>query len=276
MLLSLVKQSIKVLASSTFFFLLDSIPQMDPSVNHSTVSTEVHEHMNRDICAAVVRLVLLLRDPKSYKKLLACRGRDAERLLDLFQDVSGSLPLKCWFQLSSEQLLDFGSFSVVKPLISKALARLSRASGLYPRCFPLSGLCKVGQQVTGGGFGDIWKGWVHEPGQKVSVKVMRVFEDSDVEAVLKVCFSKLPFYEQGLRYIQEFGREAVIWRQLCNPNVLPFFGIYYLEKRLCLVSPWMENGNIMEFLAKDSPNTERLPLVSTYSEPETLNNYRCQ
>ncbi|KAJ6551314.1 kinase-like domain-containing protein [Mycena capillaripes] len=74
---------------------------------------------------------------------------------------------------------------------------------------------------------------------------MRIFEDSDVEAVLK-----------------EFSREALIWRQLCHPNVLPFFGLYHLENRLCLVSPWMEYGNIMKFLAKNnSSNTDRLSLI---------------
>ncbi|KAJ6551298.1 kinase-like domain-containing protein [Mycena capillaripes] len=174
----------------------------------------------------VARLVLLLRDSDACKQFLACRGADAQTLLDLLQ-----------------ALLDLGSFSVVKRLISKALIRLSRASGLHPRCFELSGLQRVGQQVTGGGFGDIWKGLVR--GQRVSVKIMRIFEDSDVEGVLK-----------------EFGREAVIWRQLCHPNVLPFFGVYYLEKRLCLISPWMENGNIMKYVANKNPSTtDRLSLI---------------
>ncbi|KAJ7289148.1 kinase-like domain-containing protein, partial [Mycena rebaudengoi] len=171
-------------------------------------------------------LLLLLRDPESYKKFLSYRGADAQHLLDHLQD-----------------LLDLDSFVVAKPLIFKALLRLSRASGLHPRCFALSGLQKDSQQVTGGAFGDIWKGLVH--GQCVSIKIMRVFQDSDVEAVQK-----------------EFSREALIWRQLCHPNVLPFFGLYYLENRLCLVSPWMENGNIMKFLKSTNPSNEgRLSLI---------------
>ncbi|KAJ7678058.1 kinase-like domain-containing protein [Mycena polygramma] len=182
--------------------------------------------MNRDIFVLVVKLVLLLRDPESYKQFLECRGTDAERLLDLLQN-----------------LLDIDSFSVVKPLIFKALLRLSRASGLHPRCFALPKLQKVGDQVAAGGFGDLWKGLVS--GKSVSVKIMRVFRNGDVEAVLK-----------------EFGREALIWRQLCHPNVLPFFGVYYLENRLCLISPWMENGNMMEFLTNENPDHEdRLSLI---------------
>ncbi|KAF8201248.1 kinase-like domain-containing protein, partial [Mycena galopus ATCC 62051] len=125
----------------------------------------------------------------------------------------------------------------------QALLQLARPSGLHPRCFVLPGLRKVGQQVAGGGFGDIWKGVIR--GQSVCVKIMRIFEESDIQAALK-----------------EFGREAVIWRQMCHPNVLPFFGVYYLDNRLCLVSPWMEEGHIVKFIANKKPtNSERLSLI---------------
>ncbi|KAJ7785401.1 kinase-like domain-containing protein, partial [Mycena olivaceomarginata] len=108
--------------------------------------------------------------------------------------------------------------------ICRALWRLSRDTGLHPRCFALTGLQKIGQQVVGGGFSDIWKGLVQ--GQTVYVKMM-----------------------------------LVIWHQFCHPNLLPFFGLYYLENRLCLVSPWMENGNIMEFLRFDRRHSIRLSLI---------------
>jgi hypothetical protein len=51
-------------------------------------------------------------------------------------------------------------------------------------------LHKVGNQVAAGGFGDLWKGLVC--GVSVSVKIMRVFEDSDVQSILNVGFSSLP------------------------------------------------------------------------------------
>jgi hypothetical protein len=47
--------------------------------------------MNRDISIVVARLVLLLRDSDSYKKLLASGETQAQHLLDLMQDVSTSL-----------------------------------------------------------------------------------------------------------------------------------------------------------------------------------------
>jgi hypothetical protein len=78
----------------------------------------------------------------------------------------------------------------VKPLIFKALLRLSDASGIHPRCLPLSGLDEVGEQLAGGGFGDIRKGLVD--GQSVCLKIMRIFEDATIKAALKVFFSETP------------------------------------------------------------------------------------
>ena len=65
-------------------------------------------------------------------------------------------------------------------------------------------------------------------------------------------------------HLQEFSSEAVTWRQLFHPNVLPFYGVYQLVRnppRVCLVCPWMENGNLERFLADRAPNTDCVLLV---------------
>ncbi|KAJ7865759.1 kinase-like domain-containing protein [Mycena olivaceomarginata] len=44
----------------------------------------------------------------------------------------------------------------------------------------------------------------------------------------------------------------------------PLFGVYYLEgpiRRLCLVSPWMENGNISDYLERNPTGINRLTLL---------------
>ncbi|KAF8174668.1 kinase-like domain-containing protein, partial [Mycena galopus ATCC 62051] len=212
--------------SKSLFVKLSNDGKRSMESTHTT-SGGIYQHMNLCLSVAVVGLVLVLQDRNSYRELLMYRGTDAQRLLDSLQDF-----------------LDLDSFSVVKPLICKALLRLSHASGLYPQCFTLTGLQKVGQQVDGGRFGDIWKGLVH--GHTVCVKIMRIFQNDRVKDLLK-----------------EFSREALIWHQLCHPNLLPFFGLYYhdLDNRLCLVSPWMENGNIVEFLRKSPPDMDRLSLI---------------
>jgi len=60
-----------------------------------------------------------------------------------------------------------------------------------------------------------------------------------------------------VKVLKEFSSEAVLWKQLSHPNILPFYGVYHLEEktpRLCLTAPWMENGNAVEFL-KRYPDT---------------------
>ncbi|KAJ7113567.1 kinase-like domain-containing protein [Mycena epipterygia] len=219
-ILELLKRHTSLVA--LFKFLQQSHQNVGNSYPSHIISKALYVQTSGTIAVVTV---LFLRDPESYKAFLTCPQTEAQQLLDLLQD-----------------LLDHDISSVIRPFLFKTLLRLSRVSGLHPKCFTLTGLQKLGEQVAAGGFGDIWKGAFC--GQNVSVKVMRLFEDSDVKAVLK-----------------GFGREAVIWRQLCHPNLLPFFGLYYLDKRLCLVSPWMENGNILKFLNKESHDINRLSLI---------------
>jgi serine/threonine protein kinase len=56
--------------------------------------------------------------------------------------------------------------------------------------------------------------------------------------------------------------EAAIWQQLFHPNILPFYGMYFLEdySQLRLVSPWMDNGNAINYL-RENPLADRVSLV---------------
>lgn len=66
----------------------------------------------------------------------------------------------------------------------KALIKLSRATGLYPECLVLKGIEIIGDAVGGGGFADIFKGRLQ--GQEIAVKVLKVYQKSDIEKLLKV------------------------------------------------------------------------------------------
>lgn len=63
-----------------------------------------------------------------------------------------------------------------------------------------------------------------------------------------------------------FCREVVTWRSLQHPNVLPLLGVTVTEDHLVMVSEWMNNGDINEFLEKNT-DVDRLELVSPLSEP---------
>jgi len=63
-----------------------------------------------------------------------------------------------------------------------------------------------------------------------------------------------------LNSVQRFCKEVVTWRTLRHPNVLPLIGVMMTETQFAMVSDWMENGNINEFV-KANPDANRLELV---------------
>ncbi|EIN07660.1 kinase-like protein, partial [Punctularia strigosozonata HHB-11173 SS5] len=52
-------------------------------------------------------------------------------------------------------------------------------------------------------------------------------------------------------------REALLWRYLSHPHVLPFYGVdgRTFPEAIALVSPWMPNGNIIEYLNRQEPSS---------------------
>ena len=51
-----------------------------------------------------------------------------------------------------------------------------------------------------------------------------------------------------------------MWKTLRHPNVLPLIGVTMTEIRFEIVSEWMVNGNINDFV-KARPDVDRLGLV---------------
>lgn len=51
----------------------------------------------------------------------------------------------------------------------------------------------------------------------------------------------------------------MIWKMLRHPNVLSLMGVTMMENRFVMVSEWMENGNIIQYLEK--LDADRVQLV---------------
>jgi len=65
--------------------------------------------------------------------------------------------------------------------------------------------------------------------------------------------------------VKGFCKEFVTWKALRHPNVLPLLGVIMTEDRFAMVSEWMINGNIKEFvMAQHGAN--RFELVSSSSK----------
>ncbi|KAK7019397.1 hypothetical protein VNI00_018086 [Paramarasmius palmivorus] len=204
----------------------DSIPK-----RRRHTGTDISDSANYE--AQVQTLQLLLDDEKVYRGLLEQRGTLVQSLLD-------------WLQ----QLIDAPGISKnLRASIYTTMIRFSKRNSICPSCLTIRGPTKLGKDpVTGGGFGDIWKGRLGEvAGRIVRLKVVTVYLMSDMKRLLK-----------------EYLREAIIWRQLRHPNLLPCLGLYYLDdtQRVCLVSPWMENGNLVDFLRNQPPEAvDRVQLM---------------
>ncbi|KAF9789521.1 kinase-like domain-containing protein [Thelephora terrestris] len=59
-----------------------------------------------------------------------------------------------------------------------------------------------------------------------------------------------------------FCKEAVAWKHLRHPNILPLLGATLREHELCLISEWMDQGNIKQYLKrKENSELNRIELL---------------
>ena len=61
--------------------------------------------------------------------------------------------------------------------------------------------------------------------------------------------------------MQRFCKEFVAWKALRHPNVLPLLGVLMSGTQFAMVSRWMSNGNINQFV-KAHQDVNRFELVS--------------
>ena len=62
----------------------------------------------------------------------------------------------------------------------------------------------------------------------------------------------------------------VIWKRISHPNVVPFLGVSEVPTPLCMVSEWMPNGNVRDYV-RINPEASRLQLVCRVKSALDLN-----
>ncbi|KEP49401.1 tyrosine kinase family catalytic domain protein [Rhizoctonia solani 123E] len=88
--------------------------------------------------------------------------------------------------------------------------------------------------VNGGGFGDIWVGRFHS-GVKVAIKVWRA-------SMMEQCDDKA---------LKRAAREVYYWSRMKHQHVHQLLGVVvFKENCLGMVSEWMENGNLREYMLR--------------------------
>ena len=91
----------------------------------------------------------------------------------------------------------------------------------------------------------------------MAVKVLRASIQGDPDELKKV--STGGRHNTWLRADrkQRFCKEMVVWKHLSCPYLLKFNGVFYHNGMPAVVTPWMSNGCIIEYLEK---HTDANPL----------------
>ena len=114
--------------------------------------------------------------------------------------------------------------------------------------------------IAFGAFGDVWEGTYND--NRVAIKTLRLYKRSDLRKVRKVTHPvfQVPLDTSVDSRNQRFCKEVLIWNQISHPSIVPFLGVSEVPAPLSMVSEWMPNGNVREYVRKN-PETSRLQLV---------------
>ncbi|KAJ7762210.1 kinase-like domain-containing protein [Mycena metata] len=178
----------------------------------------------------LVTFLVFILDTKSMEdSILMLEDDSAQCFMDVVQEV-----LDKGFLMAPEHS------SKARRLIRK----LSESCERLPSALFITGVSGREEHPTfGGGFGDIYR--ASYVNQVVALKHMRHF-----------------LRGAELRRIRlKFCREALLWKDLHHPHILPFIGIdrESFPASLCMVSPWLEHGTVLKYLNDhDRQNVDKL------------------
>ena len=101
----------------------------------------------------------------------------------------------------------------------------------------------------------------------MAIKALRVYKEEDVQKVKKVTHPGFPIPLTPVvnHRNQVFCKEVLMWRRISHPNIVPFLGVSEAPAPLSMVSEWMPNGNVRDYVGKN-PETSRLQLVRESGE----------
>ncbi|KAF7374478.1 Kinase-like protein [Mycena sanguinolenta] len=182
------------------------------------------------------------------RKLRLALHRDGERIATLLRSIFASKSLEeavlrlegdsaqCFLDVV-QNTLDKGFLLAPEDgrMARRIIRKLACSADKLPSTLFITGITgKEEHPAFGGGFADIYR--ASYKNRTVALKYMRVIQymrGSDSRNVrLKFC------------------REALVWKELCHPHILPFLGIEEnsFPSPLCMVSPWMEHGTVLNYL----------------------------
>ncbi|ESK85293.1 kinase-likeprotein [Moniliophthora roreri MCA 2997] len=192
---------------------------------NSSDDRHLHDALRKDeeAIAGLLSSAIGSEGNKFKDALLALKDEDAQSCADLIQDVIDKCsPERDEFKYQAQRLL----------------VKLCEAQDVLPSSLFIKGVIRQDTDAHfGGSFGDIYRATYN--GSEVAIKRIRVFQDTVASERRKI-FKRL-------------CREALLWRTLKHPFLLPFFGVDSdtFPGFFCLVSPWMAKGTILRHLGEN-------------------------
>ncbi|KAL0577295.1 hypothetical protein V5O48_004688 [Marasmius crinis-equi] len=178
--------------------------------------------------AEVLRIAL--ESDGGREVILRLQGEDAQVCVDLIQDVLDKASASEHEHTDGSDGQD-RSPNDFKHQAQRLLVKLSEAQDILPACLFIKGVRRHDSEAFyGGTFGDIYRATFRS--EDVALKRIRVFQNTT----------------DRHKIIRGLCREALLWRTLKHPYVLPFRGMDAdsFPSLLCLVSPWLKNGTILK------------------------------
>ncbi|KXN85919.1 Glyceraldehyde-3-phosphate dehydrogenase 2 [Leucoagaricus sp. SymC.cos] len=190
------------------------------------------ERDNRESKRSQIAPTILHESLAKANSVANLRGKDAQIMVDFLAET-----------LESQGLSDIEQRRTLH-----LLRKIAKSAQVFPKRTELSGVdCNLADPINDeGGYGLIYKGAFR--GQTVCVKAVRMYQSNP----------------KTHRILRAQTGELALLAHVSHLNVIPLYGAFLSSEsrpRICIVTPWMENGNLADFLKK-SPNTPRIPLMS--------------
>ncbi|KDQ49385.1 hypothetical protein JAAARDRAFT_42951 [Jaapia argillacea MUCL 33604] len=100
-----------------------------------------------------------------------------------------------------------------------------------------------------GSFADIWKGeWIDRVRHQTRPVALKVLRQIMVKGIKEKLLTRLK-------------DEILAWHRLRHPNILQFYGVVQKSNTIAMVSPWCNNGTVIDYLKDVCPDADRMKLV---------------
>ncbi|KXN81665.1 PAB-dependent poly(A)-specific ribonuclease subunit PAN3, partial [Leucoagaricus sp. SymC.cos] len=198
--------------------------------------------------------IILAKLEKANEKLKHSLGQIIPAILEALLAANMSVSMR---EVDAQDMVDFLAEVIERQELHQSrterrrilnlFRRIAKSAQVFPKCTELSGVqCNFAYPMNDeGGYGLIYKGTFNQ--QVVCVKVVRA-DGSSTTADAK-----------------DSAGELALLAHVSHLNIIPLYGAYFSAeyKRICIVTPWMENGDLAEFLKKsDKASSIQIPLIS--------------